>query len=128
MTDRRTFPLADVLSVTTPSLLSRHGMEGLTELLNHMTGDDLKPWQLLRAADEAAIALCAQHQFLASLQPPQGADKPDLYAWLVEAERTHGEEIPVTPLADWNRQDPNVELLDRIHLAKLHTTDNRPTT
>ena len=35
----------------------------------------------------------------------------------------HGEEIPVTPLADWQHQDPGIELLDRIHLAKLHTTD-----
>lgn len=119
----RTFPLADILSVTTPALLSRRGMDGLGDLLNHMTGDNLQKWQYLRAADECAAALCDQHPFLAGLQPPTGADKADLYAWLVEAERRHGEEIPVTPLADWQHQDPGTELLDRIHLAKLHTTD-----
>jgi hypothetical protein len=119
----RTFPLADILSVTTPALLSRRGMDGLGDLLTHMTGDGLKTWQYLRAADECAAALCDQHPFLAELQPPPGADKADLYAWLVEAERQHGAELTVTPLADWQHQDPAVELLDRIHLAKLHTTD-----
>jgi hypothetical protein len=126
MTDTRPFPLADILSVTTPALLSRRGMEGLGDLLNYMTGDDLKTWQYLRAADECASALHDQHPFLADLQPPNGVDKADLYAWLVEAERQHGEELAVTPLADWRHQDPNTELLDRIHLAKLRTTDSEP--
>lgn len=123
MTDSRPFPLADILSVTTPALLSRRRMEGLGDLLNYLTGDNLKTWQYLRAADECAVALCAQHPFLADLQPPQGLDKQDLYAWLVEAERTHGNEVTVVPLAEWQHQDPNVELLDRIHLAQLRTVD-----
>jgi hypothetical protein len=126
MTDTRSFALADVLSITTPALLSRRGMDGLGDLLNYMTGDTLKTWQFLRAADECTAALCAQHPFLADLQPPQGLDKPDLYAWLVEAERTHGGLIRVTPLADWQHQDPSTELLDRIHLARLRTTESEP--
>lgn len=119
----RTFPLADVLSTTTPTLLSRRGMEGLGDLLNYMTGDTLAQWQFLRAADECAAALCDQHPLLSELQPPQGADKADLYAWLVEAERVHGGEVEVAPLADWRHQDPSVELLDRIHLAKIRTAE-----
>lgn len=123
MTDARPFPLADVLSVTTPALLSRRGMDGLGDLLQYMTGDTLAQWQYLRAADVAAAALCAQHPFLAELQPPQGIDKADLYAWLVEAEHAHGEAILVAPHSDWKSQDPGIELLDRIHLARLRTTD-----
>lgn len=123
MSETRAFPLADVLSVTTPALLSRRGMEGLGELLNYMTGDDLKPWQFLRAADECAAALRAQHPFLADLHPPQGVDKPDLYAWLVEAERAHGGLVRVAPLADWKHQEPIAELGDRIELAKLPTVE-----
>lgn len=123
MSDTRAFPLADVLSVTTPALLSRRRMDGLGGLLTYMTGDKLKTWQYLRAADECAAALCDQHPFLVDLQPPQGIDKPDLYAWLVEAERTHGGLIRVAPLADWKHQDPTDELRDRIDLARLPTTD-----
>lgn len=123
MSETRTVALADVLSVTTPALLSRRGMEGLGDLLHYMTGDDLKRWQYARAADECATALCAQHPFLAALQPPRGLDKPDLYAWLVEAERAHGKEITVTPLADWKHQDPVTELVDRIEIAKLPTVE-----
>jgi len=122
MTTTGTVPLADVLSVTTPALLSRRKMDGLKDLLNYMTGDELETWQFLRAADECAAALCDQHPFLAGLQPPKGLDKADLYAWLIEAERTHGEEVEVTPLAAWQHQDPAIELLDRIHLARLRTT------
>jgi hypothetical protein len=122
MSETRAFPLADVLSVTTRALLSRRRMDGLGDLLEYMTGDDLQTWQYLRAADECAAALCDQHPILASLQPPKGLDKPDLYAWLTEAERTHGGLIHVTPLADWRHQDPETELLDRIHLARLPTT------
>ncbi|WP_327592465.1 hypothetical protein [Streptomyces chartreusis] len=123
MTDSRPFPLADVLSVTTPALLSRRKMYGLEDLLTYMTGDELKTWQFLRAADECAAALLEQHPFLATLQPPQGADKATLCLWLVETERVHGEEIAVAPLSDWVHQDPTAELVDRIELARLRTTD-----
>ncbi|WP_159052397.1 hypothetical protein [Streptomyces longwoodensis] len=123
MSEPRTFPLADLLSVTTPALLSRRGMEGLGDLLAHMTGETLAPWQFLRAADECAAALCDQHPFLRDLQPPKGVDKADLYAWLVEAERAHGGLIRVVRLADWQHQDPGVELLDRIDLARMRTID-----
>ncbi|MFW3477251.1 hypothetical protein [Streptomyces microflavus] len=46
MTETRSVPLADVLSVTTPNLLSARQMDGLIDLLNWMTGDQLEVWQL----------------------------------------------------------------------------------
>lgn len=123
MTEPRTFPLADVLSVTTPKLLSRRGMDGLTDLLNWMTDDRLEMWQLQRAADEAAPALVVQHPHLAGLVPPTGIDKADLYAWLVAAEQEHGSELAVQPLTEWTNQDPGEELRDRIDLVNLPVTE-----
>ncbi|TWE17090.1 hypothetical protein [Kitasatospora atroaurantiaca] len=115
----RVFPLADILSVTTEKLLSRRRMDGVADLLNWMTGDRLEIWQMLRASDECEAALVQQHPFLAGLKPPQAPDRAELYAWLVEAERVHGEQLEVAALTNWVSQDPAVELLDRIHLAKL---------
>ncbi len=120
------WPLADVLSITTSHLLSRRTMAGVTDLLSWMTGERLRRWQLPRAADAASTALTAQHPWLVDLSasaPPSGTAPADLYAWLVEAERVHGSELPVDPLTDWMRQDPVQELVDRVELAKLPTVE-----
>lgn len=125
MPETRSFPLADVLSVTTPLLLSDRKMDGLTDLLNWMTGDDLEMWQLPRAADEARPVLVARYPFLADLQPPTGGGrfrKLTLQMWLATATLTHGGTVDVAPLTDWVHQDPVQEFVDRIELAKLTTT------
>lgn len=122
MTESRAFPLADVLSVTTGRLLSARKMDGLTDLLNWMTGDDLEIWQLLRAADEARPALIAQHPFLADLQPPAGLSKLGLHMWLTTAILKTGGMPTVRPLTDWVHQHPVQEFVDRVELAKLRTT------
>ncbi|MEU5976366.1 hypothetical protein [Streptomyces sp. NPDC047315] len=121
--ESRAFPLADILSVTTPTLLSRRGMDGLTDLLSWMTGEPLQRHQLLRAGDECAPALLQQHPQLVGIVPPPGLDRADLYAWLVEQERIHGAELTVTPLTEWTRQHPVQELVDRIDLARLPVVD-----
>lgn len=120
--DSRHFPLADVLSITTGRLLTRrtpHPGQALDDLLHHMTGDRLAWWQAPRAADACTQTLVEQHPFLASLRPLPGSDTPDLYAWLLEAERRHGQTLTVVPLTDWVRQDPAQELLDQVQLAHL---------
>lgn len=124
MTETRAFPLADVLSVTTPLLLSERKAEGLTDLLNWMTGDHLELWQLPRAADEARPALIAQHPFLADLQPPAVGGrlrKVTLLMWLATATMTHGGTLDVLPLTGWVHQPPLQELVDRVELAHLRT-------
>jgi hypothetical protein len=42
----RTFDLGDVLSITTGRLVSQRGMDGIYDVLNFMTGDDLMTHQL----------------------------------------------------------------------------------
>ncbi|MDJ1137941.1 hypothetical protein [Streptomyces iconiensis] len=119
MADARMIPLADVLSVTTDILLSRSHMDGLYALLGHMTGQDVFTHQLPSVADACKPALIQQHPFLADLTPPAEADTPDLMAWLVEAERAHGEEISVTPLETWMRRDPIEDAADMVGADKV---------
>ncbi|MGP3752192.1 DUF7736 domain-containing protein [Streptomyces sp. IBSNAI001] len=122
MTETRIVPLADVLSVTTQNLLSARGMDGLTDLLNWMTGDELEMWQLQRAADECVPALVAQYPVLAGLAPPPGCSSPALRVWLSTAERQHGVHLEVARLSSWAHQDPVQEFRDRVELANLPTT------
>lgn len=99
----RLFPLADILSVTTPHLLSRRRMQGVCDLVDWMTFSaptpdliDLKAWGNLKArTDIARKALLRQHPQLASACPRTEMDEADLIAWLVEQERVHGSEIVV---------------------------------
>ncbi|MEU0157946.1 hypothetical protein ABZ154_03635 [Streptomyces sp. NPDC006261] len=122
MTETRSTPLADILSVTTPHLLSARQMDGLTDLLNWMTGDELNTWQLPRAADECAPALIAQHPVLDGLVPPPGCSKPALRVWLASAERQHGTHLDVARISGWVHQDPVQEFFDRAELANLAVT------
>lgn len=46
------FPLGDVLSITTGRLVSKERMDGVNEILDYMTDDELGAHQKLRAADE----------------------------------------------------------------------------
>lgn len=126
MTDTRPFPLADALSVTTDKLLSRSHMDGIYEILNYMTGQSLFTHQLPNAADKAKPALIQQHPYLAELQPPAGLDLADLMAWLVEAERIHGETIEVKPLSDWEHRDPIEDLCDKVGADKVYVVPVPP--
>lgn len=124
MTEPRPIPLADVLSITTDHLLSRRHVDGIYSLLRHMTGQDVYTHQLVKVADACVPALIEQHPFLADLKPPKGLDAPDLMAWLVEAERIHGEEIAVTPLANWQHRDPTEDAVDAVGADKVWLLDS----
>lgn len=110
----RTYPLADILSVTTGRLLSRDRMGGIYNILNGLTGDNLFTHQLPRAMDACRPLVIAQHPQLVGVEPPEGLDVPDLMAWLLDAERQFGQELPVEPLAPgaWERRNPIEELCD----------------
>ncbi|MGA5372315.1 hypothetical protein ACPCSD_14705 [Streptomyces griseoincarnatus] len=124
MTDKienRAYPLADILTMTTGRLLSPRHMDAVYDLANWMTGDNLMTHQLPRAADACGPALLAQHPQLQGVEPPADIDVPDLMAWLANAEREHGEHLPVAPLAagQWDRQDPLEELCDMVGPEKV---------
>lgn len=100
---RKTFPLADVLSVTTGRLVSRRKMDGVCDLVAFLTGTKPAPrfmspddvLDLLARTSSARAELVRQHPFLAELAPPAALDDADLYGWLVTAQETRGTELTV---------------------------------
>lgn len=113
----RTFHLGDVLTITTGRLVSPRHMDGVYDILNWMTGDDLMTHQLPRAMDECQGPLLAQHPDLAAIVPPGSFGEGDearanVAAWLAVQAALYGETREVTPLdpADHTRMDPFTEL------------------
>jgi len=104
LTERRNVPLADALSVTTGLMLSRDLMDGVCGLVAWLERTEPFPCLMdrdtlarLKTATEAAKRhLLAQHPTLADVRPPDGLDRADLYAWLLDAERVHGGSLAVS--------------------------------
>ncbi len=122
----RTFPLADILSVTTGLMLTRRTEKpgaALDEIFEFMTGEKLDWWQAPRAADACTEAFIQQHPFFAELQqPPTGQGpihKAALAFWLLGIELKHGTTLAVEPLTDWVSQDSKQELIDRVEIVNL---------
>lgn len=100
---RKQFPLADILSVTTGTLVSRRKMDGVCDLVAFITATPTAPRFMDRAAirallantDDARAELIRQHPFLDDIAPPVGLDNADLYSWLVAAEEANGSELTV---------------------------------
>ena len=65
------FSLGDVLSITTGRLLSERRMDGIYDILNWMTGDNLFTHQLPRAAKECKPWLIEQYPQLDPEQNPK---------------------------------------------------------
>lgn len=83
------FHISDVLSITTGRLVSTRHMQGVYEILNYMTGENLYTHQLPRASRECAPAILAAHPDLATITVPDDlADDGVRGTWLrVQAKR-----------------------------------------
>jgi len=122
----RTFHLGDILTITTGALVSPRHMDGVYDILNWMTGDNLFTHQLPRAVDECQGPLLAQHPDLAGIALPDfGTGKAAVYAWLAEQVAVYGETREVTPLApeDHTRMDPITELRKMAPHAEIITVE-----
>jgi hypothetical protein len=122
----RAFHLGDVLTITTGALVSPRHMDGVYDILNWMTGDNLFTHQLPRAMDECQGPLLAQHPDLAAIVLPDFGDgKAAVYAWLAEQVTVYGETREVTPLdpADHTRMNPITELRKIAPHAEIITVE-----
>ena len=79
----REFHLGDILSITTGRLVSPRHIDGVYDILNWMTGDNLMTHQLPRACGECEGPLRAQHPDLAEITVPDELDsEAKVLEWL----------------------------------------------
>ena len=117
MKKTKRFHLGDVLSVTTGILMSPRRIEGVYDILNFMTGDNLFTHQIPRACREVTPALFQQHAWLRDIElntmtPSEVA--PTLAA-LVEK---HGEFVTLLPMSDYTPREPMAELSEMMGKAR----------
>ena len=78
MPETKDFHLGDVLTITTGRLLSTRHMEGVYDILNWMSDDELMTHQLPRVSQEAKPFLLSAHPALASVEVPEITSKESL--------------------------------------------------
>jgi hypothetical protein len=118
----RAFHIGDVLSVTGYKLVSPRLVEGVYDILNFMTGDNLYTHQLPRARDECRPYLLQQHPELANVDE-SSVTAETWRVWLDQQIARFGETLSVKPLPAHAHQfiDPVSELAEKIHPSKIIT-------
>lgn len=112
--DERSFHVGDVLSVTAGLLLSPRHMDGVYDILNFLTGDNLWTHQLPRACSAAGPWLLEKYPALrAPTDEAREAAKRDDWMvahqqWLIDAAVRHGSHFTIEPMppGSWLRVDP----------------------
>jgi hypothetical protein len=112
MSGTKTFHIGDILTITTGKLVSPRHVDGIYDILNWMTGDNLFTHQLPRACDECSPSLRTQFPDLAAIMPRDFSDKDQVWAWLSEQVQAYGETREVAPLHEDEHThiDPFTEL------------------
>lgn len=111
---------ADLVTVTSGTLLCPDGMDGLYRVLNGLTGDSLFTHQLPAAAETMAPVLLEQHPWLSSVVVPEGMSVDEVHAWVEWGSLEYGVEFEVTPAPErWGSHDPLQELVDRVGAERV---------
>lgn len=120
--NRKDFHIGDILSVTTGHLVSLRHMDGVYDILNFMTGDNLFTHQLGRAAEQCKPHLLQQHPQLEEVDAG-GVNPNNWKQWLGEQVVKYGLELPVEPLPLRNRimRDPLKELEEMVGPDRIIT-------
>ncbi len=93
----RDYHLGDILSVSTGYLVSPRHMDGVYDILNFMTGDDLYTHQLPRAMEECKPYLIDEMIWLKDIVA--GSVNSNNYKeWLKDQVDKYGEYHPVRPI------------------------------
>lgn len=106
------FHISDILTVTTGILVSTRHMDGVYDILNYMTGDNLFTHQIPRANTICKPYLLEQHPQLIEFTG-EDVNEHNWKEWIADAERKLGEKLPVyqIPESDYQQRDPIDELI-----------------
>ena len=110
----RDFDLGDILSVATGILVSPRHIDGVYDILNYMTGDNLFTHQLPRAAEECCEPLLKQLPQLRDVRTPLPNElktEEEVLNWLAVEKLVYGDSLPVSPLSNGEHEfrDPVME-------------------
>jgi hypothetical protein len=115
----RNFHIGDILSITTERLVSPTHMDGVYDILNFMTGDNLFTHQLPRACREMQPRLLAQHPQLANVDA-SGVTPENCQDWLAEQVKRFSETLPVRTATDFHEViDPIAEAEARVGSERI---------
>lgn len=95
--DTRSFHISHVLSAYSGYLVSTRHMEGVYEVLNYLTGDNLFTHQLPRAMDECKGWIERQHPILKEIDC-SGLNPETLPTWVERTVAKYGETLEIRPL------------------------------
>jgi hypothetical protein len=118
--ESKQFHLGDVLSITTGILMSPRKMDGVYDILNFMTQDNLFTHQLPRASQECAPFLLEQHPQLKGIVI-EGVTTENFKQRLEDLCAEHGETLMVNQLPKNAHEviDPESELAEKVHPSKI---------
>lgn len=91
------YHLGDILSITTGRLVSLRHIDGVYDILNFMTNDNLFTHQLGRASQECKPELLKQHPKLKDIDTSK-CNSETWEDWLQEQIEKFGEELSVKPI------------------------------
>jgi hypothetical protein len=116
--ETKDFHLGDVLSITTGRLVSPRHIDGVYDILNFMTRDNLFTHQLPRASDECKPHLLRKHPQLADIEVPE-LNESNHKQWLAEQVAKYGEYLPVEqiPMDDHAVKNPIEEAVEMMGSA-----------
>jgi len=119
-TERREFHLGDILTVTHDRLVSPRHIDGVYDILNWMTRDNLYTHQLPRAAEECKPALFSQHPQLAAIDATK-VTSDNWREWLDEQCARFGETLLVERLEEHMHEfvDPISEAAEKVHPSRI---------
>lgn len=103
--------MGDILSVTTGRIVSPRHMEGIYDILDFMTGENLYIYQVPRASRQCKPYLLKQHPQLAEVDA-SGINQDNWGEWLTKQVNKYGEQLPVIPLPEgvYEVKDPIQEV------------------
>lgn len=120
----RVFDLGDILSVTTGKLVSPRLIDGVCDLLRHMTGESPYTHQIGRFQAECRPHLLRQHPHLRAVDA-SGVTRETWLTWLHEQKTRFGATLTVMPIPqdDHARRDPLVELTEMVGPERIIVVD-----
>jgi len=118
---KKKFHIGDILSITTGKLVSLRQMDGIYDILNFLTQDNLFTHQLPRVSEECCPWLLRRHPQLKEVEVIDFTGEDSVKVWLNKQIEKYGEylEIETIPRNDHDYIDPEEELVSQMGKDKV---------